>query len=113
VYKRQDKRLDAIGASGGVVGVTFAIYDLRADGKDELDTPITEIVRHITYIAERIGLEHVALGSDFDGTQVPRPLGDAAGLPKLVQALRDAGFDDDALRQVTHANWLRVLRATW
>lgn len=108
-----DKQLDAVGESGGVVGVTFAIYDLRLDGKDEQDTPLAEIIRHITYIAERIGVEHVALGSDFDGTVVPRPLGDAAGLPKLVLGLRDAGFDDAALRHVTHANWLRVLRATW
>ncbi|GAB5519869.1 MAG: dipeptidase [Rhodothermales bacterium] len=108
-----DQQLDAIQASGGVVGVTFAVYDLRADGREEPDTPITEIVRHVRYIADRIGIEHVALGSDFDGTLIPKPLGDAAGLPQLVQALRDAGFDDDALRQVTHANWLRVLDATW
>ena len=108
-----DQQLDAIQASGGVVGVTFAVYDLRADGREEPDTPLTEIVRHVRYIADRLGIDHVALGSDFDGTLVPQPLGDAAGLPKLVQALQKAGFDEDALRQVTHANWLRVLNATW
>lgn len=108
-----DKQLDAIGESDGVVGVTFAVYDLRADGSDDVDTPLAEIVRHVTYISERIGIEHVALGSDFDGTLVPRELGDAAGLPKLIRALQDTGFDDAALRHITHENWLRVLGDTW
>ena len=108
-----DAQLDAIGASGGVVGVTFGVSDLRPDGRDEEDTPLSDIVRHVAYISERIGVDHVALGSDFDGTKIPRPLGDAAGLPGLVEALREAGFDDDVLRRVTHENWLRVLKATW
>nr|MBF6592783.1 membrane dipeptidase [Ktedonobacterales bacterium] len=86
---------------------------LRADGALEPETSLTEIVRHMTYVADRIGLEHVALGSDFDGATMPRELGDAAGLPRLLAALRAAGYDDAALRLVTHENWLRVLRATW
>ena len=65
------------------------------------------------YIADRIGVEHVALGSDFDGARVPGDLKDAAGLPKLVGALGEDGFDDAALRLITHENWQRVLRATW
>jgi membrane dipeptidase len=34
-------------------------------------------------------------------------------LPKLIAALRARGYDDDALRKLTHENWLRVLRKTW
>jgi membrane dipeptidase len=70
-------------------------------------------VRHVTYFAERMGIDHVALGSDFDGAVVPLELGGAAGLPKLVDALRAAGFDDAAVAKITHENWLRILRATW
>jgi membrane dipeptidase len=77
------------------------------------ETPIGEIVRHIDYIADRIGVEHVAFGSDFDGAVVPDELGGVAGLPKLVDALRAAGYDDSAVAKITHENWLRVLRATW
>jgi len=108
-----DKQLDAVRDSGGLVGVNFGVGFLRADGRWDEDAPLAEIARHVTYIAERIGVEHVAFGSDFDGARAPSELGDAAGLPKLVALLGERGFDDAALRQVTHENWLRVLGATW
>jgi membrane dipeptidase len=108
-----DKQLDAIGESGGVVGVNFHVSDLRADGRFDADTPLTETVRHIDYVVERIGIDHVAFGSDFDGALMSLELGDAAGLPKLVAALRARGYDDAALQKVTHKNWIRVLRSTW
>jgi membrane dipeptidase len=108
-----DAQLDAIGASGGVVGINFAVSFLREDGGQVAATPLTEIVRHAEYIAGRIGVDHVALGSDFDGALVPEELGGLAGLPKLVDALRVGGFDDEAVAKVTHRNWLRVLGETW
>ena len=108
-----DAQLDAIGASGGIVGINFAVTFLREDGTLVPETPLTEIVRHVEYVAGRIGVDHVAFGSDFDGAVVPAELGGAAGLPKLVDALRTAGFDDEAVAKVTHRNWLRVLRETW
>jgi len=55
----------------------------------------------------------VGFGSDFDGAKMPHELGDVAGLPKLIAALRAHGFDDAALRKIAHENWLRVLRKTW
>jgi membrane dipeptidase len=108
-----DKQLDAIGESGGVVGITFYVGDLRADGRKDADTPVTEIVRHIEYVADRIGIGHVAIGSDFDGALIPREVGDVTGLPRLIAALRDRGYDDAALRKLAHENWVRVLRETW
>ncbi|GIV60901.1 dipeptidase [Rhodocaloribacter litoris] len=108
-----DRQLDAIGASGGVVGLNFSVYDLRADGRRVEETPLEVLVRHIDYIRDRIGIDHVAFGSDFDGTVIPRALGDAAGLPRLLEALRAAGYDAAALRKLAYENWLRVLRATW
>lgn len=107
-----DRQLDAIGESGGVVGVNFQVSDLRADGELDEDTSLTEIVRHIAYIAERIGVEHVALGSDFDGATIPLEMGDVTGLPVLVDTLRAYGFSPDELRRITHQNWLRVLGET-
>lgn len=108
-----DAQLDAIGESGGIVGVNFAVTFLRADGAQVRETPLTEIVRHVEYIAERIGVDHVAFGSDFDGAVVPDELGGIVGLPKLVGALHEAGFDNDDVEKITHRNWQRVLRATW
>ena len=105
-----DEQLDAIAASGGIVGVNFAIT-LPARGRlRRRDTPLTEIVRHVDYLVERMGIDHVAFGSDFDGAVVPDELGGVAGLPKLVDALRaDGGYDDEAIAKLTHRNWLRVL----
>lgn len=108
-----DGQLSAIRDSAGVVGVNFAVTFLREDGMNIPESPVTEIVRHIAYLAELIGVDHVALGSDFEGAVVPEELGGAAGLPKLAAALGDAGFDDDAVAKITHGNWLRVLEATW
>jgi len=108
-----DEQLDAIGDSSGVVGVTFTIHDLRPDGGLEGDVPLAALVRHIDYIAQRIGIDHVAFGSDFDGATIPKELGDVTGLPRLLTALREHGFDDPALRKLTHENWIRVLRDTW
>jgi membrane dipeptidase len=106
-----DAQLDAIASSGGVVGVNFAVTFLREDGlllPDE--TGIDEIVRHVSYLAERMGEDHVAFGSDFDGAVVPAELGGVSGLPRLVDAVAAAGLD---VGKITHENWLRVLRATW
>jgi membrane dipeptidase len=108
-----DEQLDAIAASGGVVGVNFAVSFLREDGRQDASTPISEIVRHVDYLTERMGVDHVAFGSDFEGAVVPDALGGAAGLPALVDALRARGHDDGAVAKITHENWLRVLAATW
>lgn len=108
-----DKQLDAIKESDGMVGLNFAVGFLRADGKHDADTPLETMVNHIDYLVERLGVERVGFGSDFDGATIPAAIGDAAGLPVLIEAMRASGYDDDALRKLTHENWARVLRKTW
>jgi membrane dipeptidase len=108
-----DKQLDAIKASGGIVGVNFAVGFLREDGHDDPDTPMARIVDHFRYLVDRMGVEHVGFGADLDGARVPIAVGDVAGLPRVVAALRADGFDDADLLKLTHANWLRVLGQTW
>ncbi len=109
-----DRQLHAIRASGGMVGVNFHVGFLRADGKRDAETTsLTEIVRHMDYMVEQMGIDHVALGSDFDGATMPGDLRDVAGLPKLMDALSAAGYDEAARRQIAYGNWLRVLEETW
>jgi membrane dipeptidase len=108
-----DTQLDAIKASDGMVGLNFAVSFLRDDGESNADTPLTVMVNHIDYLVEKLGIERVGLGSDFDGATMPAEIGDAAGLPKLVDALRVGGYDDAALRKLLHENWVRVLQNTW
>jgi membrane dipeptidase len=109
-----DRQLDAVRDSGGLVGVNFHTGFLREDGQDTVDTPLAEIVRHVDYLVNRMGIEHVALGSDFDGATMPAELGDVAGLPRLMEALRArGGYEAADLARIGHGNWLRVLRQTW
>ncbi|MFK4769672.1 dipeptidase [Rhizobium sp. ZW T2_16] len=108
-----DRQLDAIRDTGGLAGINFGVLFLRDDGVKDPNTSIDLLVRHVAYIAERIGIEHVALGSDFDGTTIPAEMKDAAGLPLLVEALRKHGFNDAELKKIGHENWISVLERSW
>jgi len=108
-----DEQLDAIRDSDGMVGVNFAVGFLREDGADDEGTPLETVVRHFDYLVERVGIDRVGFGSDFDGAKVPEEIGDVSGLPKLLAALRDHGYDEAALKKLAHENWVRTLRAAW
>jgi membrane dipeptidase len=108
-----DEQLDAIRDSDGMVGVNFAVAFLREDGGESEDTPLETVVRHVDYLVERVGIDRVGFGSDFDGAKVPKDIGDVSGLPNLLTALNDAGYNEAELRKLAHENWIRVLRTTW
>ena len=107
-----DAQLDAVAASNGLVGIVFASLFLRGDFADTGETPISVIVDHARYVADRIGVEHVALGSDFDGATIPDRLGDVAGLPLLLEAL-SSNFTTSELELIAWRNWRRVLDIWW
>jgi membrane dipeptidase len=108
-----DLQLDAIRDTDGVVGVNLSVPDIRPDGRADANTPLAMVVRHFVYLVERLGEDRVAIGSDFDGTIIPAPIGDASGLQQLIAALRAHGFDDATLRKLAFDNWMRVLRLSW
>jgi len=108
-----DKQLAAIAESDGFVGVNFGNAFLRADGKRDADTPLERVVQHIDYLLEKLGEDHVGLGSDFDGISVPDALGDVTGLPLLLQTMKQAGYSDALIEKLAYRNWLKVLKQTW
>lgn len=115
-----DKQLDAIKDSDGMVGLNFATVFLHAEGINgrsaeqlQADTTLELMVQHVDYLVERLGIDRVGLGSDFDGAGVSDAIKDVAGLPHLIAALAAAGYNEEALNKLTHQNWLRVLRQTW
>jgi membrane dipeptidase len=95
-----DDRLRGIGDSGGVAGIGFWPTACGGDG-------VGWIARSIVHAIDVAGVEHVALGSDFDGA-VPEPF-DATGLVVLTDALIDAGLDDAAIAAVMGGNVRRLL----
>jgi membrane dipeptidase len=107
-----DEQLDAVADTDGVIGIAFCAENLDPDGDQDTDLPLSVVVDHVAYVADRVGVDHVAIGSDFDGATVPDSVGDVTGLPALFDALRDRGFTAADCRAVAHENWLRVLDAT-
>ena len=108
-----DRQLDAVKASNGVVGINFCPAFLREDGKLTKKTPISQLIRHIRYGVDRMGVDHVALGSDFNGVLLPEEIRDVAGLQAIIQALFQDGFDRKTVLKIAHGNWLRILGETW
>ena len=108
-----DRQLDAIRESKGLVGFNFAVPMLRSDGTDQADMPLADMIRHVDHLVKKLGIDGVAIGSDFDGATVPIEIGDAAGLQKLVAGLRIAGYGEDDLAKICRENWLRVLSSAW
>jgi membrane dipeptidase len=108
-----DRQLDAIRESNGVVGFNLCVNDLRPDAYLEEDTALDMVVHHLDYLVSRLGVDRVALGSDFDGAVIPRAIKDASGLPRLVEALYLHGFDDATIWKLAVENWLRVFHLTW
>jgi len=108
-----DRQLDAIRESKGLAGLNYATTMLRADGKEDANTPLSDVVRHVDYMVERMGIDCVALGSDYDGATIPAEIGDAAGTQNLVDALRKAGYSEQELAKLCRGNWVRVLKQAW
>ena len=108
-----DDQLKAIRDSGGLVGLNFATGFLREDGRWRTDTPLDIMVRHLDHMIKVAGENCVALGSDFDGARIPKDIGDAAGLPNLIEALRERQYGEKLIAKIAHENWLGVLERTW
>ncbi len=108
-----DDQLDAIASSDGLVGINFDVGSLREDGGDDPDTPAARIAEHARYVADRCGVRHVALGSDFDGATMPAEVPDAAALPRVLAALEAAGFESGEVDQIASGNWRRALVSSW
>ena len=107
-----DRQLAMIRDSGGMVGLNFSVSFLRPDGRQLAETGWDPILRQMDYLLERMGENHLGFGSDYDGCTTPEVIGDVMGLPKLLQALSDHGYDRPLLEKLAHSNWLALLDRT-
>jgi membrane dipeptidase len=72
---------------------------------------LAQVVRHIEHVREVAGIDHVGIGSDFDGTdQVPEGLADVSCYPALIAELLDRGWSEEDCRRLAGGNILRVMR---
>jgi membrane dipeptidase len=81
--------------------------------KDKLPlAPLSALIDHIDHVAQVAGIDHVGLGSDFDGFPIlPKGLGSAADLPKITTALFERGYGAEQMNKLLGENFLRVFGA--
>ncbi|HEY6971440.1 MAG TPA: dipeptidase [Candidatus Angelobacter sp.] len=73
--------------------------------------PLKSLIDHIDHIAKVAGIDHVGLGSDFDGvTSLPQEIDSVADLPKITQALYQRGYTRAQIHKILGGNFLRVMR---
>lgn len=96
-----DRHLRKIGEGGGVVCINYFPPQLSK----EPAACITDIVKHILHAVEVAGIEHVALGSDFDGmNEYPKDLKNWGDVPELLDALLRAGLTETDVRRIAYHN---------
>lgn len=97
-----DDEIKGIARTGGVIGIGFWYGAVCG-------TSPAKIVQAMTHVRDLVGIDHVGLGSDFDGATTTGF--DATKAAAITQALWDAKFSEDDIRKVMGGNVLRVLRA--
>lgn len=97
-----DDEIRGLARTGGVIGIGY--WDAAV-----CDTSPAAIVKAMKYVRDLVGIDHVALGSDYDGATMVRF--DTSHLDQITQALMDAGFTPEEIRAVMGGNALRVIHA--
>jgi membrane dipeptidase len=97
-----DEHIKGVAKTGGVIGIGY--WDAAV-----CDTSPASIAKAMKHVRDLVGIQHVALGSDYDGATTVRF--DTANLVQVTQALMDAGFSAEEIRAVMGGNALRVIRA--
>jgi len=114
--KDRDAAIDAALAKKRATGEKATFVDEDQVEREWLSKiprpPLSSMIDHIDHIAKVAGVDHVGLGSDFDGVSGATPAGldSAADLPKITQALLDRGYSADDIRKILGGNLLRVFR---
>ena len=97
-----DAQIQGVAATGGLIGIGY--WDAAV-----CDTSPASIAKAMKHVRDLVGIQHVALGSDYDGATTVRF--DTSKLAQVTQALIDAGFSDDDIRAAMGGNAIRVLKA--
>jgi len=110
-----DDMLKAVAANGGVVCINFYPRFLADTGPEgsakEREVPLDVLIDHIEHAVRVAGIDHVGLGSDFDGIPtLPKGMKDVTGMPLISQRLLERGYEPKDVQKILGANLLRVIR---
>ena len=100
-----DSQIEAIADVGGVVGVVFYPYYVSGSRS----ASIGQVIAHIDHIVNLVGVDYVAIGSDFDGIEVTvTGLEDVSKFPDLTYALLEHGYTKEDVAKILGQNFRRV-----
>lgn len=102
-----DEQMKALAAKGGVCQITLYNGFLRTDGKACID----DAIAHLYHAIDVMGIDHVGLGTDFDGDGGVPGLADASELINFTKALLRRRFSEEDMAKIWGGNWLRVMEA--
>ena len=101
-----DDMIRTLAAAGGVLQVNFYPVFLSPDPSPSYRV----IADHIDHIVSLVGIDHVGIGSDFDGIEItPVGMDDISGMPLLFEELRHRGYSEADLSKIASGNFFRVL----
>ncbi|RKO70433.1 membrane dipeptidase [Sphingobacterium puteale] len=106
IYKKQ------VGEEADMTKSTWSMYDqLSKEAKYEVDAPLSKLLDHIDYLVRKVGIDHVAVGSDFDGIESsPQGLEDVSKFPLLTKGLLERGYNKADIAKIMGQNFLRILK---
>ena len=111
VRNMTDDMLFKLKENGGVVGINYCKSFITKDGSF---ASIKDVVKHIVYIRDLIGIDYIGLGSDFDGIgNSDIELKDASMMPLLIDELKLQGFSEEDIDKICYKNVLRVFKANF
>lgn len=108
-----DDQMRRLARSGGLAGLNFFVCFLSRDGARNPHIDLDIIGDHAAHMADVMGIDHLAIGSDFDGATMPEVMGGVAGMGMVVEVLERRGFTGEDLEKICWKNWRRVMAACW
>jgi len=104
----KDEQIKALADKGGVIGITFVPNFLT---QEKRKTTVKDVVKHIDYLVEKVGVDCVGLGSDFDGTgALPLGLEGVDKIPNITEELLNRGHKEKDIKKILGENFLRVFK---
>ncbi len=104
----KNEQIKAIADKGGVIGITFVPKFLT---QEKRKATIEDVVKHIDYLVEKVGVDYVGLGSDFDGTDnLPLDLESVDKIPNITKELVKRGYKEEDIKKILGGNFLRVFK---
>ncbi|MBO7272938.1 MAG: gamma-glutamyl-gamma-aminobutyrate hydrolase family protein, partial [Bacteroidaceae bacterium] len=101
-----DEQIRAIANKGGVVQVTMYSGFLREEGEATLD----DFMAHLEHAIKIAGIDHVGIGTDFDGDGAVVGCSNASQLQNITRELLKRGYNDEDIEKIWGGNWMRLLR---